>query len=300
MATKNYNGAMRLAHRGVVQDGPENTVDAFRGAVKRGYEGIEIDLQISRDGEIIVAHDSNFTRMTLGHPVHTSNRRLADMTWEEISEIELPYANHLLTEALPPYSHIEPMAIMPGRLMGQEGGSDYETALKKDPRMTHLMRFQDFDSWLCSEGKDLTVEVEFKAPGMAEKVLETVSRSPKLNQYILFSGSSEYINEIQSVCGGGNKPKGLRLGANIRYLTDENKNRIKQMDLYEVGLNAEAFDETDIEWLKDRGIVTFSNLGDYPSWWQRLCSMDVAGFKTNYPVAFTEWWQESFMSEEIK
>ena len=63
-----YTGPQRFAHRGLVQAAPENTLGAFQGAVDGGYEGIEIDVQMTRDGEIVIAHDSNFTRMTLGHP----------------------------------------------------------------------------------------------------------------------------------------------------------------------------------------------------------------------------------------
>ena len=93
-----YTGPQRFAHRGLVQAAPENTLGAFQGAVDGGYEGIEIDVQMTRDGEIVIAHDSNFTRMTLGHPDGGSNRRIRDLTWDEIQKIELPYANHLLSE----------------------------------------------------------------------------------------------------------------------------------------------------------------------------------------------------------
>ena len=72
-----YTGPQRFAHRGLVQAAPENTLGAFQGAVDGGYEGIEIDVQMTRDGEIVIAHDSNFTRMTLGHPDGGSNRRIS-------------------------------------------------------------------------------------------------------------------------------------------------------------------------------------------------------------------------------
>ena len=77
-----YTGPQRFAHRGLVQAAPENTLGAFQGAVDGGYEGIEIDVQMTRDGEIVIAHDSNFTRMTLGHPDGGSNRRIRDLTWD--------------------------------------------------------------------------------------------------------------------------------------------------------------------------------------------------------------------------
>ena len=59
-AMKNVNantGPQRFAHRGLVQAAPENTLGAFQGAVDGGYEGIEIDVQMTRDGEIVIAQD---------------------------------------------------------------------------------------------------------------------------------------------------------------------------------------------------------------------------------------------------
>ena len=135
-----YTGPQRFAHRGLVQAAPENTLGAFQGAVDGGYEGIEIDVQMTRDGEIVIAHDSNFTRMTLGHPDGGSNRRIRDLTWDEIQKIELPYANHLLSEVPPEHSEIQLLATLPKLVMGQVEGRDYETALAEDWRMAHLMR----------------------------------------------------------------------------------------------------------------------------------------------------------------
>ena len=146
-----YTGPQRFAHRGLVQAAPENTLGAFQGAVDGGYEGIEIDVQMTRDGEIVIAHDSNFTRMTLGHPDGGSNRRIRDLTWDEIQKIELPYANHLLSEVPPEHSEIQLLATLPKLVMGQVEGRDYETALAEDGRMAHLMRFSDFDAWLTAQ-----------------------------------------------------------------------------------------------------------------------------------------------------
>ena len=52
----------------------------------------------------------------------------------------------------------------------------------------------------------------------------------------------------------------------------------------------EAFTKADVDMFESMGIRVFSNLGDYPEWWQQICDMGVAGFKTNYPDAYTEWW----------
>lgn len=52
------------AHRGLHGDGvPENSLAAFEVAYKAGY-GIELDVQLSRDGEVMVFHDYTLSRMT--------------------------------------------------------------------------------------------------------------------------------------------------------------------------------------------------------------------------------------------
>lgn len=294
METKvHYTGPMRFAHRGLAQAAPENTLEAFQGAVDLGLEGMEIDIQLSLDGEIIVAHDSNFTRMTLGHPTAFTNRRICEMTWEEIRAVELPYANHTLSVELPPHADIENMAIMPERLMGQEAGSDYETALAQDGRMARLMRFVDFDRWLSTQAAAVTVEVEVKSAGIMNRMLEILDNSPNTERYILFSGVPAYTEEIQKACRMQGKPKGLRLGANIRYLTEENRRYVEKADFFEVGLNAGGFTKEDLRWLAGQGVEVLSNLGDDPKWWAQMCKLEILGFKTNYAQAFTAWWEQN-------
>ncbi|MCU6762960.1 Glycerophosphoryl diester phosphodiesterase [uncultured Roseburia sp.] len=52
------------AHRGYSEMYPENTIPAFKGAVEIGADCIELDVQQTKDGEIIVMHDSNLKRTT--------------------------------------------------------------------------------------------------------------------------------------------------------------------------------------------------------------------------------------------
>ncbi|MEI9989409.1 MAG: glycerophosphodiester phosphodiesterase family protein [Rhizomicrobium sp.] len=48
---------LNFAHRGGAGLYPENTLAAFRDAVARGCDGGELDVQLSRDGEVVVFHD---------------------------------------------------------------------------------------------------------------------------------------------------------------------------------------------------------------------------------------------------
>ena len=55
------------AHRGCSQLYPENTITAFEHAAKiKGLTGIELDIQLSKDGELVVIHDERVDRTTNG------------------------------------------------------------------------------------------------------------------------------------------------------------------------------------------------------------------------------------------
>ena len=266
---------MRFAHTGITQFAPENTLEAFKKAAELGCEGIELDIQISGDGEIIVTHNDNLAYMTF-EKHHDS---LRDMTAEQIKKFDIPYRNALKLK-YPPYPWTEHFG---GRRMITP--PDYV-----EERVTRLITFPEFDAWLSTVDYDLTVEVEFKCTGMCSRMDEILSDSPNVSRYILFSGNWDVLEEMQEHYRKNGKPDGLRLGANIRFINEQTMDFVKRSDLWEVGLNNEAFTKEDVDMFASMGIKVFSNLGDYPEWWKQICNMGVTGFKTNYPDAYTEWW----------
>ncbi len=54
------------AHRGASGAAPENTMAAFRAAALQQADGIELDVQLSRDGEVVVCHDERVDRTSTG------------------------------------------------------------------------------------------------------------------------------------------------------------------------------------------------------------------------------------------
>ena len=70
------------AHRGYSSEYPENTMAAFRAAAEAGADCIELDVQQTADGVIVVMHDSSLKRTT------GVNRPVWDMTWDEIRELD--------------------------------------------------------------------------------------------------------------------------------------------------------------------------------------------------------------------
>lgn len=68
-----------VAHRGGLVPGyPENTLAAFRQAIKHGAHSIEIDLRGTKDGEIVIMHDETVDRTTNGRG-YVTDRTLAEL-----------------------------------------------------------------------------------------------------------------------------------------------------------------------------------------------------------------------------
>ena len=271
-----YTGKpMRLAHTGVTQFAPENSLEAFKKAAELGCEGVEMDINISGDGEIILTHNSNMEYMTF----EKRKDVLKEMTVEQIKSIDIPYRNALKFK-YPPVPWTE-----------ASGGTRCPVPENHpESRVTHLATFPEFDAWLSTVDRDFTVEVEFKDTGMCDRMDEILAHSDNVSKYIFFSGDWKVLEEMQEHYRVKGKPEGLRLGANIRFINEKTMDFVRRSDLYEVGLNDGAFTKADVDMFESMGIKVFSNLGDYVEWWEQLEPMGVSGFKTNYPDAYMEWW----------
>lgn len=73
---------LKIAHRGASGNFPENTVCAFRAAIDAGAEMCELDVQLSRDGAIVVIHDETVERTTDG------KGEVAELTLEELKRLD--------------------------------------------------------------------------------------------------------------------------------------------------------------------------------------------------------------------
>lgn len=84
-----------IAHRGLWSpDGPpENSLGAFQAACAAGY-GIELDVQLSADGEAVVFHDDRLKRMT------GRDGRVRDFTAEQLGEMRLAGADEKIPTLL--------------------------------------------------------------------------------------------------------------------------------------------------------------------------------------------------------
>lgn len=74
-----------IAHRGDSAERPENTLAAFASALEVGADLVEFDVQLSRDGHVVVLHDPTLDRTTTG------SGRLVELTLAEIRAVSAGY-----------------------------------------------------------------------------------------------------------------------------------------------------------------------------------------------------------------
>lgn len=71
-----------IAHRGASRDRPENTFAAFDEALRQGADGIELDVQLTRDGVPVVYHDRTLAKAGGGR------HKIAGLDFEELAELD--------------------------------------------------------------------------------------------------------------------------------------------------------------------------------------------------------------------
>lgn len=68
------------AHRGASGYAPENTLEAFQMAIEMGADGIELDVQFTKDRQLVVIHDETIDRVSDGHG------KVVEYTLEELKQ----------------------------------------------------------------------------------------------------------------------------------------------------------------------------------------------------------------------
>lgn len=124
------------AHRGAMTTHPENTLAAFREAIRCGAHMIEFDVQSTRDKQLVIMHDPTVNRTTNG------KGKVADLTFEDIRRLDAGSwkAPAFKGEKVPTLK--ETLDIMPRNIWlnihlkgGTEAGKQVATALIEQKRL---------------------------------------------------------------------------------------------------------------------------------------------------------------------
>ena len=74
---------INYAHRGASEYAPENTLSSFYLGLQQGANGIETDVQKTKDGVLVLFHDDTVDRVT------NCSGKLCDYTYEELKKLKI-------------------------------------------------------------------------------------------------------------------------------------------------------------------------------------------------------------------
>lgn len=159
----------KVAHRGGAALAPENTMAAFRHAPMFSVDAIELDVQMSRDGHVIVFHDETVERLTHGRG--------------NILDLDLAYLRGLDVAAHFSGGWPEPQRI---------------------PALTEVLAFarQARLQMYIEVKPGLREGVYVRYPGIAEAVVKDVLAAGMLDQVLIMSFDWEVLPHIKTLAPG--------------------------------------------------------------------------------------------------
>ena len=83
LLTCDESSVIVVAHRADWRSFPENSLEAIQSSIDMGVDMLELDVQRTKDGVLILMHDHKLDRTTTGQG------NIAEITWEEISKLNL-------------------------------------------------------------------------------------------------------------------------------------------------------------------------------------------------------------------
>ncbi len=158
---------VNFAHRGASARAPENTLEAFRLGVEAGAGGLELDVHMTRDGEIVVIHDPTVDRTTNG------SGAVAEMTLAELRRLDAGYR------------------------FSPDGGSTYpyRGAGVRVPTLAEV--YEEFP------GACLNIEMKEAQPGIEEAVLRVVRGAGAQERTLVVSARHGVVRRFRALSGGG-------------------------------------------------------------------------------------------------
>ena len=82
-STEINKNVLIIAHRGYIEMGVENSIEALEGAAKAGADYVELDIQLTKDNKFVVMHDFNLKRLT------GVDKKVKDLSLEEIKKLTI-------------------------------------------------------------------------------------------------------------------------------------------------------------------------------------------------------------------
>ncbi|MGP4081487.1 glycerophosphodiester phosphodiesterase [Pseudalkalibacillus sp. R45] len=250
----NPNQILNVAHRGASGHAPEHTLPSYELGEKMKGDYVEVDLQMTKDGELIAMHDETLDRTTNGTGL------VKDHSLEEIKQLD---AGSWFNEKYPE--------------MAKE---EYEG-----------VQVPTLDEVIEKFGKSANYYIETKSPevypGMEEKLLETLEEhgltgpNNPSSQVIIQSFSPESLKKVHEL-----NPKiplvQLLWYTHTATITDAELEQYKQYAVG-VGMNHDQIDEAYVLKVREHDLLIHPYTVNEKADMEKLLDWGVTGMFTNYP-----------------
>ncbi|WP_409276335.1 glycerophosphodiester phosphodiesterase [Neobacillus sp. SCS-31] len=255
----NPNKILNVAHRGASGHAPEHTLPAYELGQKMKGDYIEIDLQMTKDGELIAMHDETLDRTTNGTGL------VKDFTLAEIKQLD---AGSWFNEKYPQYAKSEYVGL-------------------EVPTLQEVIE---------TFGSGARYYIETKSPevypGMEEKLVEILNeykltgKNVPSSKVIVQSFSAESLKMVHEM------DPTIPLVQLLWYdqpatLTDEELEEYKSYSIG-LGMNYGTIDEAYVQKVRDSGLLIHPYTVNETADMEKLLDWGVTGMFTNFPDRLQE------------
>ena len=279
---------LNIAHRGARAFAPENTLAAFQKAKTFACQLFEMDVRLSKDGELVVHHDEQLTRCTDVKTKFPDRTRyyIWDFTYEELNTLDAGswYSEQLSLPYMQRQEFLQTLTDEElARLVSPQERIHYASGNVKLPTLKQTLEL--------ARHADMRVNIELKTQPnvtteLAEKIVKLVEVMNMEHQVLISSFEHEQLSKVRQ----------LTKTIALAVLTDE---RIENLNNYLQLLDATAYhpncygdqDSTGLRKLKLDDITTVRDSGHHVNVWtcnnkddmRQLIAAGVTGLISDFP-----------------
>jgi glycerophosphoryl diester phosphodiesterase len=190
---------LNIAHRGARAFAPENTLAAFEKAKTFGCPMFELDVHMSKDGELLVHHDDQLTRCTdvKAKFPGRSTYYVSDFTYDELSLLDAGswYVEQLLLPATQRQRFLQTLSYEElDRFVSPQDRELYASGEIRIPTLNQVLEL--------AQRSDMMVNIELKTlprmyPGLADAVVDLIESMGFDSRILISSFDHEQLVRVR-------------------------------------------------------------------------------------------------------
>lgn len=171
------------AHRGASAYAPENTIEAFKLAVEQGADGVELDVQMTKDGQLVVVHDEAIDRVSNGSGL-VKDYTLAELRQFTFNKTHPEYENAQIPTLEEVFRFLKPFGTLINvelktSIFWYEGLEEAVIRLTKEMDMEEQVLYSSFNHMSIAKVKELDPQAHI-AILYSEVMVDTVAYGEKI------------------------------------------------------------------------------------------------------------------------